>query len=378
MPRAGWAWTIPPQVLVGAGLGLALAGAHRGRARGRADQVVHGGWTIAARHAGVVLGLLLLAPVLTTALEESRDEAIRAGAAVVLDSAIPPLDKLARRAGRPRRGREREDEESCPTSQRAFEGRPGRRRVALARRRAPGSARPRGDECLLAPVPARGRARARRARTGRVHGPEDGMRRVLPLLVALGLVAAVVVPYLALGGASFEPTPVADPCQARDWRDPGDLSEALEQIVLSALDGAACELGVSREELVLAVRERGVARRVRRRARDLARRRRAGGPRRPAAGGRRRGGGRRDRPDRRDARAPNSRVGTAVARPRNARKPEQVPALRTPFTMSDHVAMRPWTPRGRVLGRVHIGSIWTLPASLPRDVRHPPRDGRSL
>jgi hypothetical protein len=80
------------------------------------------------------------------------------------------------------------------------------------------------------------------------------MRRVLPLFVALGLVAAVLLPYLALGGASFEPTPVADPCQARDWRDPGDVDEVLEQIVLSALDGAACALGVSREDLVLAVR----------------------------------------------------------------------------------------------------------------------------
>ena len=80
------------------------------------------------------------------------------------------------------------------------------------------------------------------------------MKRALPLLVAVGLVAAVVVPYLALGGASFEPTPVADPCATREWRDPGDLEEALEQIALSALDGAACELGVSREDLVLAVR----------------------------------------------------------------------------------------------------------------------------
>lgn len=80
------------------------------------------------------------------------------------------------------------------------------------------------------------------------------MRRALPLLVALGLVAAVILPYLALGGASFEPTPVADPCQVRDWRDPGAVDEVLEQIALSALDGAACTLGVSREDLVLAVR----------------------------------------------------------------------------------------------------------------------------
>jgi hypothetical protein len=80
------------------------------------------------------------------------------------------------------------------------------------------------------------------------------VRRALPLLVALGLVAAVLIPYLALGGASFEPTPVSDPCQVRDWRDPGEVDEVLEQIVLSALDGAACALGVSREDLVLAVR----------------------------------------------------------------------------------------------------------------------------
>ena len=55
---------------------------------------MHGGWTLAARHAGVVLGLLLLAPVLTTALERNEEEALRAGTAAVLDSRIPPLDKV--------------------------------------------------------------------------------------------------------------------------------------------------------------------------------------------------------------------------------------------------------------------------------------------
>ena len=45
------------------------------------------------------------------------------------------------------------------------------------------------------------------------------MRRFMPFLVALGLVAAVVVPYLALGGGSFEPTPVADPCEPREQAD---------------------------------------------------------------------------------------------------------------------------------------------------------------
>ena len=81
------------------------------------------------------------------------------------------------------------------------------------------------------------------------------MKRALPVLVALGAVAAVLVPYVALGGASYDPTPVADPCVQRDWRDPGGVQEVLEQVALSALDGAACDLGVSREELVIAVRD---------------------------------------------------------------------------------------------------------------------------
>ncbi len=81
------------------------------------------------------------------------------------------------------------------------------------------------------------------------------MSRAAPLLLAIGAVAALLLTYLALGGASYAPTPVADPCVTREWRDPGDLQAVLEQIALSALDGAACELGVSREELVLALRD---------------------------------------------------------------------------------------------------------------------------
>jgi hypothetical protein len=80
------------------------------------------------------------------------------------------------------------------------------------------------------------------------------VKRALPLLVAVGLVAAVVVPYLALGGGSFEPTPVADPCEARERPDADGLGETIELIALAAVDGVACELGVSREDLVLAVR----------------------------------------------------------------------------------------------------------------------------
>ena len=71
------------------------------------------------------------------------------------------------------------------------------------------------------------------------------MRRLLPLVVAVGLVAAVVLPYVALGGGSFEPTPVADPCQPRALPEADGLGETIERIALTAVDRVACRLGVS-------------------------------------------------------------------------------------------------------------------------------------
>jgi hypothetical protein len=75
------------------------------------------------------------------------------------------------------------------------------------------------------------------------------MRALVASVVASALLIGV---YLALGGASYAPAKVADPCAPRDWSEPAGLAEVGEQIVLSALDGAACELGVSREDVVLA------------------------------------------------------------------------------------------------------------------------------
>jgi hypothetical protein len=65
--------------------------------------------------------------------------------------------------------------------------------------------------------------------------------------------AALVLAYAALGGGRYTATVAADPCAARTVHAQGGLQGALEQIALSTADGAACDLGVSREELVLAL-----------------------------------------------------------------------------------------------------------------------------
>jgi len=76
------------------------------------------------------------------------------------------------------------------------------------------------------------------------------------IALATGGAVALIGVYLALGGASYAPAAVADPCAPRDGRNPEGVEQVAEQVVLSALDGAACELGVSREQVVLAFASR--------------------------------------------------------------------------------------------------------------------------
>ena len=80
------------------------------------------------------------------------------------------------------------------------------------------------------------------------------MSRARPLHLALAAVAAVLVPYAALGGGSYAPAAVANPCEASEWAEPDGLQELLEELALVGFARAACELDVSREELVLALR----------------------------------------------------------------------------------------------------------------------------
>jgi hypothetical protein len=71
--------------------------------------------------------------------------------------------------------------------------------------------------------------------------------------LAAVLAAALVGVYLAAGGGGFDTTDPGDPC-TREARSTGtDLVATAERVGLVALDGAACELGLSRERLLLAV-----------------------------------------------------------------------------------------------------------------------------
>jgi hypothetical protein len=82
------------------------------------------------------------------------------------------------------------------------------------------------------------------------------------VLAAL-LVSVAVLVAVELGkGALHEPAPkLAKPCQPRGGRT-GGIDATIQRIVLDGLDGAACRLHTTREELVLSFApESGVRRR---------------------------------------------------------------------------------------------------------------------
>jgi len=71
-------------------------------------------------------------------------------------------------------------------------------------------------------------------------------------LIAIAASVGLIGIYLAFGGASYDPANVDDPCLTRETAILEER-ESFELIALASLDGAACELQVSREELTLAL-----------------------------------------------------------------------------------------------------------------------------
>jgi MFS family permease len=94
-PSAALAWTIAPQALVGLGLGLTVDRLTSQAMEMRLPRVRHAGWTIGARHVGVVVGLAILTPVFTADLRDAEVPAQEAITSLVLDAPLKPDDKIA-------------------------------------------------------------------------------------------------------------------------------------------------------------------------------------------------------------------------------------------------------------------------------------------
>ena len=95
LPSSHLAWTVAPQALVGLGLGLTVDRLTAQAMELRLPRAHHAGWTIGARHLGVVVGLAILTPVFTADLRDAEVPAQEAITALVLDAPLEPQDKIA-------------------------------------------------------------------------------------------------------------------------------------------------------------------------------------------------------------------------------------------------------------------------------------------
>lgn len=225
-----------------------------------------GATSVGARHAGLVLGLLLIAPVLSSSVMAGIDRARLAATGSLLESDLGLSDKVsvtwalrsaiddARPGEVPDLAREFDDRGAEGDNELALARddltdavgdamtRAFRPAFAIAAGLAASSAVP----ALLVAFAAGGanelRLRARR-------------RRAIAGAFALGALGGGVIAATVVGGARHVGEySAADPCTAGADPHPGrGLDAAAQRIALSALNGAACELGTSREVLVLSL-----------------------------------------------------------------------------------------------------------------------------
>jgi hypothetical protein len=245
LPGASLWWTVPPQLMAGAGLGLALPALAGGLLP--EDTPEQAAWLLSLRHAGITAALIILAPVAAAQLDDAVAQTRIEGTALVLDAPLPPLEKLSLAGtliG-----------DIDPVDPR------GELQAALARARPGIEDKAAYDELATS------------ADEALVAGVQDAFAPALAICGALALIAALaLLPWdrrvvaaaaaalVLAGGARLlqprlepEPVQIADPCDPRDLPSTGGLQGALQDAALLALDRAACRFGSSREELALAL-----------------------------------------------------------------------------------------------------------------------------
>jgi MFS family permease len=243
VPEANVLWTIPPQIMAGVGMGLALPALATERTAAQAANL------LAARHAGITIALAILAPIAATRIDDAVIQVREQGTALVLDARLPPLDKL--------KLADAIVGDIDPVDPRGQL----ERSLARAANRIDSEDRPayaelsrRADEALVAGVqsafvPAFAVCAALALLAALVLRPRD------PWVIVAALAALVLAGGAYLARPSLEPEPVtiANPCRPRDLPSTGGIDGAIQDVALTALDRAACRNGSSREELALAL-----------------------------------------------------------------------------------------------------------------------------
>jgi hypothetical protein len=250
-------WVIAPEAAAGVGMGLVLPALSESLLPERTP--ADAARVLTARHAGITVALLVLAPIIAARLDGAIRQAQEREVAIMLDSRIDPLSKvrlvgqLASGVGRdaPRRDLQR--------SFRSFEstlGSGGRLAVAAVEKRA--------DQVVVTAVSDTFWPAFLIAGAFALGGAALVMPRVIDRRVVVAAGVALALPLATAGAAlAVRPAPPAltNPCRAPPPPGAGGLAGTVQDAVIRALDAAACRFGSSREELVLALASSDAARR---------------------------------------------------------------------------------------------------------------------
>jgi MFS family permease len=220
--------------------------------------------SIGARHAGLVLGLALIAPVLSSSLDAATERATLGATQTMLSTDLEVRDKL-RVIWALRTEIVQAPRGQVPNLATTFNDRGAKGDNAMARSRdelmdvvtdaVTRSFRPAfviaAALAALSALTVVGRSR---------RSPRSPRRSWTPAVSAagvgaLGIVAVVLLGVeLSKGARETGEFVAADPCTAPADPYPGDgLDASVQRIAMSTLNGAACELGTTRERLILSL-----------------------------------------------------------------------------------------------------------------------------
>jgi MFS family permease len=220
-----------------------------------------GAISIGARHAGLVLGLALIAPVLSSSLDAGIERATLGATQTMLETDLEVRDKLAVTWAL-RDAIEQAPKGQVPDLAAVFDERGAAGGNDLARSRdelmdtvTESVTRAFRPAFVIAAVLAALSALAALGVANRRHRTAAPSRRAAAGMAAIAAVGVALIAVEVHDGARHTGEFVAaDPCTAPPDPYPGDgLDASIQRIALSALNGAACELGTTRERLVLSL-----------------------------------------------------------------------------------------------------------------------------
>jgi predicted MFS family arabinose efflux permease len=260
LPTASVAWIILPEVALGIGMGLALTALSGELLPDRDGH--ESARLLTTRHLGIALALLILAPVAQHELDTTLQDTRLRGVALILDARIDPRLKLDLA---PQLNGSVETEDPRGGLDRVFAD--ARHDVDSDELGSYDDLADRADALLVTAVNdgfrtafliAAGLALLAAALLA-MAVPVAAAERVVGL-VALGSVAGVLVFAGLAQSVRPEPVEIADPCQDRQLPSSGGVIGFAQDAALIAADAVACQVGSSREELVLALADDRTAR----------------------------------------------------------------------------------------------------------------------